>query len=89
MSDFENLKCKILRELGFPEDQLWLTECHETKDLSRYYDLETIFDLDIQEPFVLYHHESGTITAIAGFRDKPSFYQACEYLASAISIKKG
>lgn len=80
---YESLKCQTLREFGFPEDELWLTECHATQDLARYYDLETVFDLDIQEDFVLYHHESGSITAIAGFNNLDEFVEACSYLASA------
>jgi len=75
----------MLKERGFPQSELWRTECHKTNDLFKYYDSETVFDLDIKEPFVLYHHESGTITFIAGFHDAESFEMACKYLASAFA----
>lgn len=55
-----------MKHLTTVNDSMWLIECEKT-------------DIPVH-PFVLYYHESGNLYGATGFKDEPSFQEACRSL---------
>lgn len=54
------------RSMSILKDSMWLIECEKT---------------DVPEhPFCMYYHESGNLYGLTGFKDEPSFVEACKSL---------
>ena len=85
VSCYEQQKVALLRQFGFPEKELWLTEVTTALDAIHLYgetsEIAEIIYESGNKPFVLYYHESGDVHFAAAFINQEEFVMGCQSLA--------
>jgi|APSaa5957512622_1039677.scaffolds.fasta_scaffold54388_2 hypothetical protein len=85
---YEALKVEKLKSFGCPESELWLTEVQTIEAFEVLYgndNYDPISEFDLHEYFyVVYHHQDGEVTVVAGFNTYDEFELGCEHIANFI-----
>jgi hypothetical protein len=84
---YEQQKVSLLRQFGFPEKELWLTEVTTARAAIYLYgemsEIAEIIHENGDKPFVLYYHESGDVHYVATFANQDEFISGCQWMAQA------